>query len=172
MFNPALSLIASGCDADRWIAGGTRMSKLVTKMIAMALVAMPAMAVAKDGLDPRVQSLLVCESISSAEARLQCFDQSIIPLKQALSRGRVVLKENDGPGSLGGVVTASGKSAEKRFWVLFENGDRWQINTQPDRRKAPPVGITLKIQRTLFGNYWISGPGWSQSEAIFQSHGS
>lgn len=148
------------------------MSKRVMTMIAIALTALPAMAAAKEELDPRVQSLLVCESITSGEARLRCFDQSIVPLKQALSRGRVVLKENKGPGTLGGLVKASGKSGEKSFWVVFENGDRWALSTQPDRRNAPPVGTTLQLKKTMFGNYWISGPGWQQSEAIFVGHGS
>ena len=143
------------------------MPKLVTTMIAIALLAVPAMAVAKERLEPRLQSILMCESISSNEARLQCFDQSIIPLKQALSRGSVVLKENKGPGAREGVVKASGKSGEKRFWVEFENGDRWSLTTQPDRRAAPPVGSALKLDRTPFGNFWISGPEWRRSEASF-----
>lgn len=146
------------------------MSKLVTSMIAIALLALPAIAAAKESLEPRVQSLLVCESIRSNEARLRCYDQSIIPLKQALSRGRMVLKENKGPGILEGVVRASGKSGEKLFWVVLENGDRWAIATQPDRDAAPRVGSTLKLVRTPFGNYWISGPGWRQSEARFLGH--
>ena len=147
-------------------------SKLVTTMIAIALLALPAFAAAKERLEPRVQSLLVCESISSNETRLRCYDQSIIPLKQALSRGRMVLKENKGPGTLEGVVKASGKSGEKRFWIELENGDRWALTTQPDRRAAPPVGATLKLKRTPFGNYWISGPGWRRSEASFLGRGS
>ena len=144
------------------------MSKLVMTMIAMALLALPSMAVAKERLEPRVQSLLMCESISSNEARLRCYDQAMVPLKQALSRGSVVLKENKGPGAREGVVKASGKSGEKRFWVVLDNGDRWAITTQPDRRAAPPVGSTLKLDRTPFGNFWISGPGWRRSEASFQ----
>lgn len=148
------------------------MSKLVTTLIAIALLALPAIAAAKETLEPRVQSLLACESISSNETRLRCYDQSIIPLKQALSRGSVVLKETKGPRALEGVVKASGKSAEKRFWVEFENGDRWEITTQPDRRAAPPPGTPLKLRRTIFGNYWIKGPGWRESEASFLGHGS
>ena len=146
------------------------MSKLATTTIAIALLALPASAGAEDRLDPRVQSILACEAISSGEARLRCYDQSIMPLKQALSGGRMVLKENRGPGRLDGVVKASGKSGEKRFWVLFENGDRWAISTQPDRRNAPAVGTPLKVRKTPFGNYWISGPGWRTSEATFVGH--
>lgn len=148
------------------------MSKLATAMIAIALLALPAFAAAKEGLAPRLQSFLACETISPNEARLRCYDQSIIPLKQALSHGSVVLKENKGPRTLEGVVKASGKQAEKRFWVMFENGDRWAISTQPDRRAAPPPGTTLKLRRTIFGNYWIKGPGWRESEAVFLGQGS
>ncbi|MEO8547951.1 MAG: hypothetical protein ABI422_06240 [Sphingomicrobium sp.] len=131
------------------------------------------MAAAKDKLEPRVQSLLACESISSGEARLQCYDRSIVPFKQALSHGNVVLKENKGPRALEGLVKASGKSGEKRFWVVFENGDRWELSTQPDRRAPPRVGTTLTLRKTMiFGNYWMKGPGWRESEATFLGHGS
>ena len=143
-----------------------------TSIIAIALLALPGTAAAKEGLEPRVQSLLACESISSNETRLRCYDQSIIPLKQALTRGSVVLRETKGPRAREGIVKASGKSAEKSFWVELQNGDRWAITTQPDRPRAPPVGTTLKLHKTPLGNYWISGPGWRKSEASFVGHGS
>ena len=143
------------------------MSRLVTPTIAIALLALPAAAAAQSKLEPRLQSLLACASVTPDEARLRCYDPSIIALQQALSRGSVVLKEHKGPRASGGIVKASGKSGEKRFWVMFENGDRWAIVTQPDRPNAPPVGSTLKLRKTPFGNYWISGPQWRESEATF-----
>ena len=143
------------------------MPKLVTATIAIALLAMPAAGAAKSELEPRLQTHLACASITPDEARLRCYDQSIVALQQALSRGSVVLKEQKGPRARGGVVKASGKSRPKSFWVTFDNGDRWAIVTQPDRPRAPPVGSILKIRRTPLGNYWISGPGWRESEASF-----
>ena len=146
--------------------------QLRTSLIAVALLALPGTAAAKEGLEPRLQSLLACESITASDARLRCYDQSLLPLKQALTRGSVVLKETRGPRAREGVVKASGKSAEKSFWVEFENGDRWTTITQPDRPNPPPVGTRLKLRKTPFGNFWISGPGWNESEASFVGHGS
>jgi len=143
------------------------MPKLVTATIAIALLALPASGAAKSDLEPRLQTHLACASITPDEARLRCYDQSIIALQQALSRGSVVLKEQKGPRARGGVVKASGKSGAKRFWVTFDNGDRWAMITQPDRPNAPPAGSILKVRKTPLGNFWISGPGWRESEATF-----
>lgn len=148
------------------------MSKRVSIIIGIVLLSVPTIAAAKDSLEPRVKSLLACESMSSDEARLRCYDQSIIPLKQALSRGSMVLREKKGPLALEGVVRASGKSGANRYWVVFENGDRWSLVTVKDRREAPRAGTTLKLKKTFFGNYWISGSGWRESEATFLGHGS
>ena len=143
------------------------MLKLVTATIAIALLAMPAAAMAKSELEPRLQAHLACASITPNEARLRCYDQSVVALQQALSRGSVVLKDQKGPRARAGVVKASGKAGAKRFWVTLDNGDRWTLVTQPDRPAAPQVGSTLKLRKTPLGNYWISGPGWRESEATF-----
>jgi len=146
------------------------MPNLLTATIAISLLALPAAGAAKSELEPRLQAHLACASITPDEARLRCYDQSIVALQQALTRGSVVLKEQKGPRGRDGIVTASGKSGEKRFWVTLDNGDRWTIVTQPDRPAAPPVGSTLKLRRTPLGNFWISGPGWRESEATFVGH--
>ena len=143
------------------------MPKLVTATVAIALLTLPAAGAAKSDLEPRLQAHLACASITPDEARLRCYDQSVVALQQALTRGSVVLKEQKGPRAREGIVKASGKSGEKRFWVTMENGDRWAITTQPDRPNAPPVGSTLKLRKTPLGNYWISGPGWRESPASF-----
>ena len=114
-----------------------------------------------------MQAVLACEAIASNEARLQCFDQAILPLKQAMSRGSLVLKENKRPTALGGVVKASGKSGLSRYWVLLDNGERWTIMTAKDRREAPKPGTPLRMKKTFFGNYWVTGPGWPESEGTF-----
>ena len=114
-----------------------------------------------------MQAVLACEAIASNEARLQCFDQAILPLKQAMFRGSLVLKENKGPTALGGVVKASGKSGLSRYWVLLDNGERWTIMTAKDRREAPKPGTPLRMKKTFFGNYWVTGPGWPESEGTF-----
>jgi hypothetical protein len=146
------------------------MSKPIGIAAAIVLLTTPAIAAAKDELEPRVQAVLACESISSNEARLQCFDQSIPALKQALARGSMVLTERKGPLAREGVVKTSGQSGENRFWVVLENGDRWTIDAPSFSRKPPPPGTILKLKRTPFGNYWISGPKWPESEAKFVGH--
>ena len=143
------------------------MSKRVSLVAGMVLLAVPSIAVAKEDLEPRMQAVLACEGVTANEARLQCFDQAILPLKQAMSRGSLVLKEKKGPGALGGVVKASGKSGASRYWVLLDNGERWSIETAKDRRHAPKPGTALRMKKTFFGNYWISGPGWPESEGTF-----
>ena len=143
------------------------MSKRVCLIAGMVLIVVPSVAAAKDDMEPRMQAVLACEAISTNEARLQCFDQAILPLKQAMSRGSLVLQEKKGPAALGGVVKASGKSGAARYWVVLDNGERWSIATAKDRRDAPKPGTALRMKKTFFGNYWVSGPGWPESEGTF-----
>jgi hypothetical protein len=146
------------------------MAKKVAAIIGITLLSGSTAAVAKDDLEPRVEAVLACGSISANEARLQCYDQSILALRQGLARGSMVLKEKKGPWAREGVVKASGRSGAERFWVLLDNGDRWTISPPKSRREAPPPGTMLKLKRTPFGNYWISGPDWPESEAAFVGH--
>jgi hypothetical protein len=143
------------------------MSKRVGLVAGIVLLSLPSVVAAKDDMEPRMQAVLACEGISANEARLQCFDQAILPLKQAMSRGSLVLKEKKGPAALGGVVKASGKSGASRYWVLLDNGERWSIETAKDRRDAPKPGTALRMKKTFFGNYWVSGPGWPESAGTF-----
>jgi len=143
------------------------MSKRLGLVAGIVLLSLPSVVAAKDDMEPRMQAVLACEAISANEARLQCFDQAILPLKQAMSRGSLVLKEKKGPAALGGVVKASGKSGASRYWVLLDNGERWSIETAKDRRDAPKPGTALQMKKTFFGNYWVSGPGWPESEGTF-----
>ena len=143
------------------------MSKGVALVAGIVLLSLPSVVAAKDEMEPRMQAVLACEAISANEARLHCFDQAILPLKQAMSRGSLVLKEKKGPAALGGVVKASGKSGASRYWVLLDNGERWSIETAKDRRDAPKPGTPLRMKKTFFGNYWVSGPGWPESEGTF-----
>lgn len=147
------------------------MSKRVGLVAALLLVSVPSVAAGRDKMEPRMQAVLACEAISANEARLQCFDQAILPLKQAVSSGGLVLTDRKGPGALEGVVKASGVSGANGYWILFENGDRWSTTTKTSR-KLPPPGATLKVKRTPMGTYWISGPEWSESQAKFAGHGS
>ncbi|HEY1144629.1 MAG TPA: hypothetical protein VGE68_11445 [Sphingomicrobium sp.] len=146
------------------------MSKRVCAIAGIVLLSTPGMGTAKDRLEPRVQAMLACEAIAANDARLQCFDQALAALKQGMAAGSVVVEEKKAPVALGGVIKASGTSGDDRFWVEFENGDRWALVTEKGRRGPPPAGSTLKLKKTFFGNYWASGPKWSESEADFLGH--
>ena len=142
------------------------MSKRVGLVAGIVLLSVPSVAAAKDDMEPRMQAVLACEAITVNEARLQCFDQAILPLKRAVSSGGLVLTNRKGPAAMEGVVKASGPAGANGYWILFENGDRWSTTTKNDR-KLPPAGATLKVKRTIMGTYWISGPQWSESQATF-----
>ena len=148
---------------------GKNMSKRVALVGGIVLLSLPSVVAAKDDMEPRMRALLACEAISANEARLQCFDQAILPLKRAVSDGEMVFTQRKGPVAREGVVKASGISGENRYWILFENGDRWATSTK-NPRKAPTPGTTLRLKRTPMGNYWIFGPKWSESQANFVGH--
>jgi len=148
------------------------MSNRVAAITAIALLSVPATATAKDKLEPRVQAILACKAVGSNEERLQCYDRSIAALQEGLAQGNVMLKEKKAPLAREGVIKTSGRSGEGRYWVVLENGDRWAISTSEYRRDVPPPGMPVKLKRTLMGNYWLSGPEWPESEAVFLGNGS
>ena len=148
------------------------MRKRVGAIAAIVLLSVPAVAAAKDKLDPRAEAMLACSSVSANEERLQCYDRTIATLKQALAQGNVVLKEKKGPLAQEGIVKASGRSGEESFWIVLENGDRWAITIAEYRRDPPPPGTHVKLKRTIMGNYWLTAPKWPESEAVFLGHGS
>jgi hypothetical protein len=148
------------------------MSKRVGAITAMVLLSVPAIAAAKDKLDPRAQAMLACTSISANEERLQCYDRSIATLKDALAQGNVVLKEKKAPLATEGIIKASGRSGDESFWIILENGDRWALTIAEYRREPPPPGTPVKLKRTIMGNYWLTAPKWPESEAVFLGHGS
>ena len=132
-----------------------------------ALLLMSSMAVGKDNAEPRVQAILACGAIASDQERLACYDRSIVPLKDALARGSMVLKEKKAPLALAGRVNASGRWGGNSLWVVLDNGDRWSVQPTKSRRDPPPPGTIVRLKRTLMGTYWISGPRWPESEAEF-----
>ena len=148
------------------------MSKRVGAITAIVLLSVPAGAAAKEKQEPRVQAMLACTSISANDERLQCYDRSIATLQQGLAQGDVVLKEKKAPLAREGVIKASGRSGEGRFWVVLDNGDRCALSISEYRREPPPPGTPVKLKRTLMGNYWLTAPKWPESEAVFLGHGS
>jgi hypothetical protein len=148
------------------------MSKRVGTIIAIVLLSVPAGAAAKDKPEPRVQAMLACTSISANDERLQCYDRSIGALQEGLAQGNVVLKEQKAPLAREGIIKASGRSGDGRYWIVLENGDRWALSIEEYRRDVPQPGTPVKLKRTLMGNYWLTAPNWPESEAVFLGHGS
>ena len=148
------------------------MSRRFGAVTAIALLSVPAIAPAKEKLDPRAQAMLECASVSANEERLQCYDRAVSTLRQALAQGNVVLKEKKGPLAHEGIIKASGRSGAESFWIVLDNGDRWAITIAEYRREPPPPGTPVKLKRTIMGNYWLTAPKWPESEAVFLGHGS
>jgi hypothetical protein len=148
------------------------MSLRACVMTGTALLFVPCIALAGDRPEPRLEAVLACEAITANEARLQCYDKAMSSFKRAMAQGSLVVKEKDAPTTHGGVIKASGQSGSNRYWVEFDNGDRWSLTPTKSRRGPPVPGSTAKLSRTLMGNYYFSGPGWPQTEATFLGHGS
>ena len=148
------------------------MSKRVGAITAIVLLSAPATATAKDKLEPRVQTMLECKSISANDERLQCYDRSIGALQEGLAQGNVELKEQKAPMASEGIIKASGRSGDGRYWIVLENGDRWALSIEEYRRDVPRPGTPVKLKRTLMGSYWLTAPNWPESEAVFMGHGS
>ena len=137
------------------------------------LLALASGANAKDKLEPRTQAMLACQGIAADGARLQCYDQAMAPLKQAIEQGTVVVEKNDRPIAREGVVKASREIGDNVFWVELNNGDRWKLLPSTRRNGPPQVGSTVKVHKPLYGSgFWIMGPDWDDSRADFEGRGS
>ena len=142
----------------RWIIG-------VVGLIALSVANVVA---AKDKPDPRLQSMVACRALTDAAARLQCYDQAMLALNQAVEQGELRVEAKSGPRLLGGIVKASGQDGPNRFWMELDNGDRWQLLPTTDRKRPPQPGTRVKIRKTMLDSaYWVSGEGWSESRARF-----
>jgi hypothetical protein len=142
--------------------------RIFAVLAAIAMTSVPNVATAKDKLDPRLQSMVACRALTDGTARLQCYDQAMLALNQAVEKGEVRVEATSGPRMLDGVVKASGKEGENRFWIEMENGDRWVLLPKTDRKRPPQPGTRVKIRKTMLDSaYWVSGEGWSESRARF-----
>ena len=140
-------------------------------MIALALLGTAGAAVAKDKLEPRTQAMLSCRTVTTDAARLACYDQAMAVLKQAIDQGDLVMNVVKKPLALDAMVKASGQNGEDRFWMEMDNGDRWTLLPTGFRSHPPRVGARMHVHKALMGDYWISGPGWSESKALFDGRG-
>ena len=142
------------------------MSRLAAPL-ALMLLAAPAMAAAKDKVDPRMAAMLACGSVAQGEERLRCYDAAAATLRQAVNKGEVALKQKSGPKELEGVIRSAGAIGEDAYWVELANGDRWRVISATPADEAPPTGVMAKLRKGPLGNYWISVPGMTDRRATF-----
>ena len=138
----------------------------------LLLAAAPSGAAANDRPEQRLQAVVACGSITPDQARLQCYDQAVREVRQALAEGELVVKESEDPRALGGVIKASGASGASSYWVELDNGDRWALLPLRMRAGPPAPGTTLKVRKNVVGTYWASAPGWPETRAKFLGRGS
>jgi hypothetical protein len=142
--------------------------RIFAVLAAIAMMSVPNVAAAKDKVDPRLQSMVACRALTDGTARLQCYDQAMLALNQAVEQGELRVESKRGPRVLGGIVKASGQEGPNRFWMELDNGDRWQLLPTTDRKRPPQPGTRVKIRKTMLDSaYWVWGEGWSESRARF-----
>jgi len=131
------------------------MSKFVL-ISALAMFAIPAAAVAKDKVDPRIAKSLQCTGIADGAQRLACYDQAMAGLKQALEEGELMSTAQFKPKALEGTVVGSGGMGFNRFWVELDTGDRWELIADSMGDEPPRRGAKAKLRKTLMRNYVYS----------------
>ncbi len=143
------------------------MSRLAVAVAAVLLLAAPASGVAKEKIEPRMAAMLACGSVTPSEERLRCYDQAASTLRQALDQGELVLEEKSRPSALEGVVKATGAMGNNRYWVELDSGDRWQVFSTSNLKKAPATGVKVKLRKGAFGNYWLSDPSSTGRRSLY-----
>jgi hypothetical protein len=131
------------------------MSKFVL-ISALAMLSLPAAAVAKDKVDPRIAKSLQCTTIADGPQRLACYDQAMAGLKQALEEGELMSTAQFKPKALEGTVVASGGLGFNRFWVELDTGDRWELITGSMNDVPPRRGAKAKLRKSLMRNYFYT----------------
>lgn len=143
------------------------MLKLIVPAVA-ALLLCGAPAAAKDKLDPRIQAVLGCASVTDPAARLRCFDEKMAALRAAVDAGQLIsAEEASRPYALDGVIRGSGVSGFNRFWVLMDSGDRWLVVANNSRDILPKRGAKVHIRKGLMGAYWFEEANQSDRRAIY-----
>ena len=140
----------------------------LTVPTALALLLCGASATAKEKLDPRIQAVLGCASVTDPAARLRCFDEKMAGLRQAVDSGQLIsAEEASRPHALDGVITGAGVSGFNRFWVLMDSGDRWLLVASNSRDIGPKRGAKAHIRKGVMGAYWFEEANQSDRRAIY-----
>ena len=123
---------------------------LILSVLAIAGLAQPAVA---QRVDPRLQSVLACASISDSAQRLQCYDGAISPLRQAAASGALEGRSL-GPKALEGKIRSMRGQGYDRLLVQLENNDRWLLMLEGNER-LPKAGDPIAATRGALGNWFF-----------------
>ena len=143
------------------------MNRLTISLISIAALGCGGAANAKV-TDSRVTAALACAGIADPTARLSCYDAAINNLKEAVDTGTLVAERTVGdPTGFEGVIKSSGGRGYKKFGVLLENGDRWEIFADTANDELPRKGAKVKFKKSPAGGYWFDEPGVPDRKARF-----
>jgi hypothetical protein len=119
---------------------------------ALVLVAAGSAAVAKDKIDPRIQTVLTCGGIADNAQRLACYDRAIGGFKQALAAGQLIAStEAQRPFAMEGTVAAAGPMGFNHFWAVMNTGDRWDVTMMGSHDDVPRKGAKVTIGKSFSG---------------------
>ena len=143
------------------------MNRLAITVAALAVVCSAAPAQAAKDIDPRLDSTLACASVAEDTARLRCFDQAVVTLRQAVEAGTLVAKKDaiGDPSGMAGVIRASAQRGYNRFWVQLDNGDKWEVHADSAQDQLPRRGAKVTFKKAPLGGYWFDEPGYRARKA-------
>ncbi|HEX8413253.1 MAG TPA: hypothetical protein VF637_05130 [Sphingomicrobium sp.] len=141
------------------------------KFLTASILAVMASTAGHAKAEPRVQAMVACRGIAADAARLQCYDQAVGAVGEAMQSGEISSEPDRRAPAMSGVIKASGAQGEN-FWIELENGDRWLLMPTSFRRRPPQPGTLMTVRKTpVISTYWISGKGWSETKARFLRNG-
>ena len=144
------------------------MSRLTIAMIGLMGLASSQLAWGKEKADTRIEAAIACATVTGNDARLRCYDQAIGALRLALESGQLIpAGEARKPLALEGVVKSAGPMGFNRFWVILENGERWQLVATSSREVPPRRGAKIRLRKGLMGAYWFVDPSASDMRASY-----
>lgn len=105
-------------------------------------------------MDPRLAAALACVKVTHEAQRLVCYDQAMVPLREAADSGALAGRSL-GPRSLQGRIRAMRGQGADRLLVQLDNGDRFTLMLEGNER-LPKAGDAVTIRRGVLGNWWVT----------------
>lgn len=139
-----------------------------------------------------VAGVFACRAISSAEARLRCYDAAAAALNDAVAKGNVVAMDRQavtrtrrelfgfsvpriplfGTGNepeqkeLNATITRVVPTGFQKWIFTLDTGARWQTTEALSRQNDPKPGQKVEIKRSLMGGYFLSVNGNPPARAL------